>query len=35
VGLRFGGDYRRIVVEGGGSNEFRFHAGVVFGLGRF
>jgi outer membrane protein with beta-barrel domain len=34
VGIRFGGDYRRLFAEGGGANEFRFHIGVILGLGR-
>lgn len=33
VAFRLGGDYRRIFVDGGGSNEFRFVTGVVFRLG--
>jgi hypothetical protein len=30
VGLRVGGDYRRIFTEDEGTNEFRFHVGIVF-----
>jgi opacity protein-like surface antigen len=32
VGIRVGGDYRRIVADEG-TNEFRFHAGIVLGAG--
>ncbi len=32
-GLRFAGDYRRLLADGGGTNEFRFLAGVVLGVG--
>ena len=35
LGIRLGGDYRRIFSDNGDTNQFRFHAGVVFGLGRF
>jgi opacity protein-like surface antigen len=33
LGIRVGGDYRRILVEEAGSNEFRFHAGIVLSGG--
>lgn len=33
VGLRIGGDYRRIL-EDSGANEFRFHAGIVAAFGK-
>lgn len=35
AGVRVGADYRRVFLEDGeGLNQFRFHAGVVLGLGR-
>jgi opacity protein-like surface antigen len=30
TGIRVGADYRRVFYEGEGSNQFRFHVGVVF-----
>ena len=33
AGVRIGGDYRRILVKDAGSNQFRFHVGVVFASG--
>ena len=30
TGIRAGVDYRRVFYEGDGSNQFRFHVGVVF-----
>lgn len=33
VGIRVGGDYRRIFAEGAGTNEFRFHVGIVVAAG--
>lgn len=33
VGVRIGGDYRRIFYDGGDSNEFRIQAGLVLKIG--
>jgi hypothetical protein len=33
-GVRFGADYRRIFISGGGENEFRLVAGVVIPIGK-
>jgi len=33
LGIRLGSDYRRLWASGGGVNEFRFTAGMVFGFG--